>query len=69
MKSYSIAIFKFAAVAAVMLANTAIVFGDIPAPEAKAEGTDWGFVAMGIAAAFLGAITFFWLGRKLSKRS
>jgi hypothetical protein len=69
MNCYSKKGFKLAAVAATVSANAAIVFGDIPAPEAKVEGTDWGFVAMGIAAAFLGAIIFFWLGRKLSRRS
>lgn len=69
MSNYSKKGYKLAAITAAMLANAAIVFGDIPAPEAKAEGTDWGFVAMGIASAFIGAILFFWLGRKLSKRS
>lgn len=52
-----------------MLANVAVVLADVPAPETKSAGTDWGFIAMGVASAFAGALIFLWIGRKLTKRS
>lgn len=42
---------------------------DIPAPKTESTGTDWNFVLMGGVGAFLGALLFIWLGRKLFKKT
>ncbi|MFZ1699845.1 MAG: hypothetical protein WBO10_15455 [Pyrinomonadaceae bacterium] len=51
------------------LAVTADAIADIPAPKTEPSGTDWSFVLMGSAFAFVSALLFLWLGRKLFKRS
>lgn len=50
------------------------VMADVPAPSpqkaaSEAQSFDWTFVLLGAISAFLGAILFLWLGRKLFKRS
>lgn len=42
---------------------------DIAAPGPKSSDIDWSFVLMGVVSAFLGALLFIWLGRKLFKRT
>lgn len=59
-------------VAAISAASIGVVLADVPAPDDPRhtqQGTDWSFILMGAIAAFLGAILFLWLGRKLFKRS
>lgn len=45
------------------------VVADIPAPKTESNAVDWSFVLMGAVSAFLGALLFIWLGRKLFKKT
>lgn len=42
------------------------IFADIPAPKSSSEipGGDWKYIVMGIASGIIGAVLFFWLGRR-----
>lgn len=62
-------ILKLFAMTAVVAVTTLAVYADIPPPKAVDPQIDWSFVLMGAIAAFLGALLFLWLGRKLFKRS
>ncbi len=41
---------------------------DVPAPQTESTGADWSFILMGAVSAFLGALLFIWIGRKLFKK-
>ena len=57
------------AITLMVCAGTADAIADIPAPPTESTGTDWTFVLMGAISAFLGALLFIWLGRKLFKKT
>ncbi|MBK9528083.1 MAG: hypothetical protein IPO41_07115 [Acidobacteria bacterium] len=50
-------------------AVAADAIADIPAPKTESNGMDWSFILMGAVSAFLGALLFIWLGRKLFKKT
>ena len=50
-------------------AVAADAIADIPAPKTESNSIDWSFVLMGAVSAFLGALLFIWLGRKLFKKT
>lgn len=57
------------AIIVIVCAAAADAIADIPAPKTESNGTDWTFVLMGAVSAFLGALLFIWLGRKLFKKT
>ncbi len=57
------------AVTVMVCAVAADAVADIPAPKTESNGIDWSFVLMGVVSAFLGALMFIWLGRKLFKKT
>jgi protein-S-isoprenylcysteine O-methyltransferase Ste14 len=57
------------AITVMVCAVAADAVADIPAPKAESTGIDWSFVVMGAVSAFLGALLFLWLGRKLFKKT
>ena len=50
-------------------AVAADAIANIPAPKTESNGMDWSFILMGADSAFLGALLFIWLGRKLFKKT
>lgn len=57
------------AIAVLVCAVAADAIADIPAPPTEPNSIDWTFVLMGAISAFLGALLFIWLGRKLFKKT
>lgn len=57
------------AIIAMVCAVAVDAAADIPAPTTESTGLDWSFILMGAVSAFLGALLFIWLGRKLFKKS
>ncbi len=57
------------AITVVVCAVAADAIADIPAPKTESNGMDWSFILMGAVSAFLGALLFIWLGRKLFKKT
>lgn len=63
------ALHAFVAILVTVFAVAGDAVADIPAPKTEPAGVDWSFVLMGAISAFLGALLFLWLGRKLFKKS